>query len=315
MIPALTIAIPTYNRLGTLFLALDDLVPLVDEGLVSALVIVDGSSDGTYERIQSYARQGMEIVQNDGNQGYAATFCRIIRECDTEWVLVSADDDRIDRSRLPELQQWLQSERPDFVSTQWRTVDDVLYRGRRLSGAINPKELRPAAGHAPGLVYRVEAARSALPVLEVHLREGSSAAIAYPQVLVAAQLMAAGRASWWAGAVVREGSALPSGLSDAAGRSYWVPESRVSQVVDFDRFFAQGHAAAPDRRSRQLFRRWRRINGVALYPAIQTLVREAAPSVDDEWLDAGVRRFLRRKRWKQSIMGVPGVRSVLDRRR
>src|SRR4051794_19174370 len=90
---ALTIAIPTYERAASVEAAIQDALGGVDDGQVEVLVIDDGSRDATFETIRPYARAGVRVLRNEQNQGYAATLCRLVRETETEWVLVSADDD------------------------------------------------------------------------------------------------------------------------------------------------------------------------------------------------------------------------------
>jgi hypothetical protein len=309
----LTIAIPTYNRCESVEQAVLDALPTVEAGEVSLLVIDDGGSDDTFERLTRYERDGVRILRNETNLGYAGTFCRIFREADTEWVMVSADDDRLDLTRWPDLKQFLRTEQPTFVSTQFRVQRGAMLRGRDRNGPIRARDLRHAAGHAPGLVYPVPAARLALPLLEDHLRRGSQAAHTYPQMVVAAQLVADGQARWWAGELVREGSALPSGLNDTAGRHYADAQSRVAQAFDFDRLYREMAAASPRGRARRSARTWVRDNNRLIYPAIRTAALTDHPEIDGELMDRSVRRYFRRTTWRTFVKGLPGVRAIRGR--
>jgi hypothetical protein len=154
MTASLTVAIPTFNRSRDAARLAGQIAPWTEDGdrPVHAVFYDDGSSDDTYARLQRYGRDNLRILRNDTNQGYARTLIRALSECDTEWVMLVADDDVFapDPRQLQALMTWLHEEDPDFVCTQWLTSDGRLYRGRNSTEPIPDKSLRQAASHAPG---------------------------------------------------------------------------------------------------------------------------------------------------------------------
>lgn len=237
----LTIGVPTYNRVESVSRLLHR---LLDESValpVKVMVVDDGSSDGTYSQlsadplIAAHAR----LLRNETNQGYPQTFARIFAECDTEYVMVVADDDHVVVESLNSLLEFLEEEQPVFVSPQFLR-DTTIYRGRSTTGPILPREFSQSSAHASGLIYRVETCRPALNQLMERAASGQADALVYPQVdLVVRLLMAARKCEWLALPTVREGSFEPSGLRDAEGRTYWSVEACWQQLKSFDLFLAQ----------------------------------------------------------------------------
>jgi hypothetical protein len=315
MTASLTVAIPTFNRSRDAARLAGQIAPWTEDGdrPVHAVFYDDGSSDDTYARLQRYGRDNLRILRNDTNQGYARTLIRALSECDTEWVMLVADDDVFapDPRQLQALMTWLHEEDPDFVCTQWLTSDGRLYRGRNSTEPIPDKSLRQAASPAPGLIYRSAFVRRALPTLQRELDRGSDAALVYPQVVLLAQMIAAGgKAMYWSGSLVREGSAMPSGIRDARGRRYSSPASRLSQALAFDRLFRQMEREAPDRRYRSHSRTFRRENEIRLARALKRILlaqfpRDMTPNEVSGTVVRSSLSLLRRNAYRQISRLVP----------
>ena len=167
---SLTLAVPTFNRSRDAVRLAAQIAPWTEaDGLaVSAVFDDDGSSDDTARSLERYRGPRLEVVRSDTNRGYARTLIRALSECDTEWVMLVADDDVFapEPGHVEALMGWLAAERPDFVCTQWLTSDGGLYRGKDTTERITDADLRAAASHAPGLIYRCSAVRQALPLLD-----------------------------------------------------------------------------------------------------------------------------------------------------
>lgn len=228
--PSLTIGVPTFNRRR----AVTELIRSV-RGVVPVLVVDDGSTDGTGEGLLEMF--GVEVVGHPTNQGYAWAFVKLLESCRTDYLLVAADDDLVRPAEIVRLEGWLAENRPDFVSTAWLTRDGHDYRGAPGIRAIQPKEVRRASGHAPGIVYRLGAVRPVLGLLKERMEAGDEAALVYPQVLIAFSLSAAGGGCWWwTGSPVVEGRALPSGIRSTARTSYTSPQARYLQLRSYLEF-------------------------------------------------------------------------------
>lgn len=314
--PAVTIAIPTFNRSASVEHVVEDLLPYLEAGAIAVLVVDDGSVDGTYERLLPYVTRGVRVLRNETNRGYARTFVRALRESRTEWVLLTADDDRIDLARLPELTRWLQAEDPDFVSTrtEFASGDTVVRRGRVVSGPIATGDFYAVASHAPGLIYRVSEACASLRLLEEELERCSDAAIVYPQVIVAMQLIVGARAMWWEGTLVYEGEALPSGIIDQAGRAYQDPGARLSQTLAFDHLLRRMVSAAPTAIARRRAQAFLRFNERRIYRAVRTEVLHQHQDATQQVLDMAIGRYFIRSSTRALLSRIPGIRSVRRRR-
>jgi glycosyltransferase involved in cell wall biosynthesis len=326
---ALTIAVPTYRRADAVLALMEDLLPWAWAAGVAVLVVDDGSTDDTWPRLQAIAAAGAgstaggppeagvapgpRMLRNPENLGYARTFCRLVRETDTEWLLMAEDDGAVVREGVLRLLEWLADADTDFVSTQWFKPDGSLYRGRTETGPIQAREFRQAATHAPGLVYRVAAAKAALLLLEEHLARGSDAARIYPQVFVATESIARGRAMWWPGVVCRQSVKLASGITDEAGRAYSHPASRVAQVLAFDALFRDMQDRAPDKRYGRAAQDLRRQNGRSLYKTVRTAVLAENPRADADAYDAWMRAEACSEWIKQSLKRIPGVAGLARR--
>jgi hypothetical protein len=232
----LTIGIPTYERAATVTHVVHRLLAHPSAGLVEILVIDDGSTDATAERLTAdpVIAERVRVLRNERNLGYPRTFARVFAECATDHVMFVADDDHVIADILPALIDHLETERPAFASPQFLR-GDAVYRGRPETGPIVPEDFLAASAHASGLVYRVDACEDALRTLATRLDADESDAVVYPQVVVLIELLVAGRAcEWLALPTVLEGLQEPSGIRDAGGLEYWSVESRWRQLKSFD---------------------------------------------------------------------------------
>lgn len=166
----LTIGIPTYNRKFSLMLILESLMATCEGELASLLIIDDASSDGTLELGSRYKSQNIRFLQNTQNLGYALTFCRLLEECNTDYILVTTDDDEIDVAALGPLVSWLTSVQPDFAATQWFFQNGINQRAKKSASIIGPEQLRAASNLAPGLIYKRSACLPFIDKLKAYIK-------------------------------------------------------------------------------------------------------------------------------------------------
>lgn len=232
----LTIGIPTYNRVVAVSSVLHDLLAEPASELVEVLVIDDGSADGTAEKLSEDPAIGsrVRVLKNEVNVGYPRTFARVFAECRTEYVMLMADDDLVIAENLAPMLEYLDRERPTFVSPQFLRASKV-YRGRSTTGPIATSEFLACSTHAPGLIYRVDDCTEALNRLASRIESKQPDALVYPQVVLLINLLIAARkCEWFALPTAREGASHPSGILDADGHAYWSVESRWQQLKSFD---------------------------------------------------------------------------------
>jgi glycosyltransferase involved in cell wall biosynthesis len=248
-VPVLTVGIPTFERREIVRRRVAGLIAAGGAEQAEILVIDDASGDGTLRALEEVcAGAGVRLLRNESNLGYAGNVLRLFEECRTPYLLVASDDDAVVAGCLAPLARLLEQRSPAFVSSEFR-FGERLYRGRGRPGPVEPAELLAASSHAPGLVYGVEQCREAVAELAARLAAGGAAAHVYPQVLILAHLLLAGRRClWWDRCAVEgdEGPGEPTGIRDRAGSPYYHLAPRWEQVTDLLDFLAEERPAAAD---------------------------------------------------------------------
>lgn len=106
-VPLLTCVVAAYNAQATVEAAIES---VLNQGVTRAVVVDDGSTDGTADAVRRYGGDVRLIQQANGGPGAARN--RGVAESDTEWIAFLDADDRW----LPgHLEQWVQArqEHPD----------------------------------------------------------------------------------------------------------------------------------------------------------------------------------------------------------
>ncbi|HEY4954662.1 MAG TPA: glycosyltransferase family 2 protein, partial [Gemmatimonadaceae bacterium] len=146
MTPSITVLIPTYNRVR----ALEAVWPsyFTDPAVARVIVIDDGSTDGTMERVAGWARSAripVEVIRHDSQRGQPASRLTGIAAARTEWVLFGEDD------------VWLSEGYCSTLLNEARNLGASIIAGRlvtaRVPGEFSrdllvdpPSELRDARG-------------------------------------------------------------------------------------------------------------------------------------------------------------------------
>lgn len=179
----ITIGIPTCKRPREIFTLVRDLLSEGVSEFADIIVIDDGPTAETADLLEPM-RSKIEFIQHDTNQGYCKTFAELFSLCQTEYMMITADDDEVLSAGLLEVTDFALSERPDFVSTAWLR-DGRIHRGKAAQARLKVSEVRPASDHAQGLVYRTEAVRPHLDYLTTRIEQGCYASFMCPQVVIA----------------------------------------------------------------------------------------------------------------------------------
>jgi glycosyltransferase involved in cell wall biosynthesis len=239
-LPILTIGIPTYNRAEAVFKLLEQIVEHQIYSIAQILVIDDGGTDGSYDKLtttSSFVNENIIFLRNKENIGYARTFVRMFSECRTKYLMMIADDDLLIPENIKNLITYLESVNPDFVSPQYLLKDGKVYRGRKYTHNIDPKDFFSSSAHASGLVYKLSTCSDSIKLLLTWIKSKKECALLYPQVVIVAKLLHSGAScKWLALPTVIEGSNLPSQLKDSFCNSYWSFESRWRQLKSFNEF-------------------------------------------------------------------------------
>jgi len=147
----ITIVIPTRNRIK----ALEAVWPsyLVHPGVSRIVVVDDGSTDGTEQRVRELANHTVvpvTIVRHDNQRGQPQSRRSGIAIADTEWVLFGEDD------------VWLATDYCAVLLRDARLLDASIIAGRlvtaRISGEFNASQLLdpPPARQFSGSVFDFE---------------------------------------------------------------------------------------------------------------------------------------------------------------
>lgn len=225
----LTIAIPTYNRVDQVCELLESLTGLDDT--LEVLVINDGEIDG-FRKVHELYSQSFRIFDNEQNLGYAKNFCKIFENINTPYTMLMADDDIVEIDSVLAILDKLDSYQSDFFSTIWLDKNGKKARGREVTRIIEAKEFRPAAAHAPGLIYKTSSVIEFLPYLYSRLTKGCYLTHTYPQVVYLICLLLNDKVGMWLDIVAaREGFKMKSGIKDPGGEGYGSITSRLMQAV------------------------------------------------------------------------------------
>ena len=245
MQPTITIGIPTYNRPRQLARLLGQ---LVDSNKLcpwlQVLVLDDSGDQKARAPFNQHCQdnQFARLITNPENQGYPRSLIKLVEECESDYIILLADDDHIQLASLDDLRSFLESETPDFISTPWlrKTGTGNRYRlasDRNRTGEIQPRYAIEAAGHAPGLIMRTGAVLPYLSILRDRLLSGCSIAATYPQVILLCELlMTDARCVHFTKPLVQEGDRCTSEIRDQDGEHYTSLPSRIQQMASMDRY-------------------------------------------------------------------------------
>jgi hypothetical protein len=239
----ITVGVPTFERAECVRSLLDQIEN--SEGLrehCRVLVIDDASRDGTATLFAQprWPKLGhrLKYIRNETNLGYPKNFMRLFAECETEYLLVMADDDLLVEAGFAQTLGFLGEQRPTLVSPQWLQHGKV-FRGTTSTRPIEQSEFMACSGHAPGLVYRVDHCREHLRNVEARIMDRCAFTTIYPQVTLCLQLLLHDQPAWFLPfPVAEEGNALPSGIKDPSGEHYAGYRSRLRQAAALDQLIA-----------------------------------------------------------------------------
>jgi len=241
----ITIGIPTFRRFESIVKLIDQIkASLVLREKAKVIIINDSGNDYDCIEYDNYFEKSdfsdnlidCSYIKNEANIGYSRTFLRLFEECDTEYLLVMADDDLLIDDNFIEILDFLEKNKPDIASPQWLR-NEKLYRGESITRKVEAEEYKRCCGHAPGVIYNVKKASEFLPLLRERISMNCSAALTYPQVLLCISMMITYDNCWHLSyPIAKEGDALGSGIKDSSGNHYGSFASRLQQAAAFDDF-------------------------------------------------------------------------------
>ena len=207
----LTIGIPTFERRDTVLRCVAQALKVVDGLPVGILVADNASQDGTVDALrQEFDQPSVRIIAGESNRGLKGNVERLLRGCESEYLLLLSDeDDLASQSVLVHLLELLNQLEPSAVLPS-RSDDD------RAGNAIPVSHLWDASMYLSGIALRVSSGLRALRRLDA-AREYADldAILIWPQYVVVLDAFLAGEVCCWAGhAVSRKREELPTAIAD-----------------------------------------------------------------------------------------------------
>lgn len=230
----ITIAIPTFNRRDLVLDRVFEIRKLISQfEFVDLLVIDNNSPDGTYEALASRFGndEKIRLFRNEENINFHGNFLRLIEEAKNEFLLVSSDEDEITADGLEKLLIFLKENNPSFVSTQFwidRGKGAYLYRGSRKKEEIHLKDFHASSFYISGLVFSVSLAKQYLQSLRSRA-DTCMGVYYYPHTLLAAHMIAEGRAYFLPFAACKEKHNYSPNVQTPIGSSYNTLNARWEQ--------------------------------------------------------------------------------------
>jgi glycosyltransferase involved in cell wall biosynthesis len=126
----LTIAVPTYNRAGTVRETLDSIIGQLHDG-VEMVVSDNASTDATQDIVRQYQAEthSLSYFRNETNVGADRNFDLAVRRAQGEYVWLLSDDDKLRPGAIERVLSVLKG-RQDLalVFVNWATYDAALSR-------------------------------------------------------------------------------------------------------------------------------------------------------------------------------------------
>ena len=114
--PILTVGIPTFNRRKVVTSCLEN---IEKDGLLEnleILVIDNFSVDGTFKSLlKKFKQKNLRILQNHENIGFSGNTLELIKQCETDYLLWNPDEDKIIKSNVDPLIEFLNEKKPKML--------------------------------------------------------------------------------------------------------------------------------------------------------------------------------------------------------
>jgi len=193
----LTVGIPTYNRQKIVVSCLENLEKESLLENLEILVIDNFSSDGTFDSLlKKFKQKNLRILQNQENIGFSGNTLELIKQCETDYLLWNPDEDKIIKSNVDPLIEFLNEKKPKMLCPQYY-LNNKLYRGKTSSDLIEPKDLWEAAPHLPGLIFHVPSCKSFMNEFDEIEKHYPTTYGYYPQIFLLARLILLGNCYYW----------------------------------------------------------------------------------------------------------------------
>ena len=124
---ALSICIPTFNRVRYLKELLPAILAQVDDEGVEVVVSDNASADGTAEYLRTIKHPNLRWWTNEENIGGDRNFLKCVAEARGEYVWLFGDDDLMPAGSVKRVTDFLRQHNPALLISVDRDVDAYLY--------------------------------------------------------------------------------------------------------------------------------------------------------------------------------------------
>jgi len=269
----LTLGIPTYNRKDVIVERVKELINSSAYDLVEILIIDNDSPDGTFEHLKEICDgTPIRVLKNSKNIGFRGSFIRLFEECQTEYLIISSDEDLLILNSVNSLIKFLKKYKPLFVSTQYYLSNEFIkenfgivtktnlnttktykseeitkctskhlektlirgQKGQKNNSRIFIDEIFGASAHMPGLIYKVEESKQSIDDIKFHIMQPE---LPYPHSLLAAELIMKGICFWWNEPILEEKCRISYNINPHWGVEYYHLPARWNQHKLFVDYF------------------------------------------------------------------------------
>ena len=233
----LSICIPTFKREESVKKIISEFSKKNTNNNIS-LIILNDHPDSNLEALNDPNRN-VYLFRNKKNIGYAKSFIKLFSLCNSDYVLMSSDDDILDFDEINKIFDLLQKKEFDFVSTVYKNKNKI-YRGNTTNLSIPFYEIRSSSNHAPGLIYKAQSVNSLIHKLSSRIDKGCYMSQIYPQVIISYLLKINGGILLWnSSSPINGGENLNSNLTFENGKTYTHPINRIIEFKALDIFFME----------------------------------------------------------------------------
>lgn len=235
----ITICIPSFNRKEHVKGTLLDILSGVeaDPSVKEVIFVDDGYESRDLDEILSCVKEHSKFrYYRTGTTGsFGHVFLECINSSETDYVLITYDDDILFTKNLQELNAVCNqnSDYAIFVPV-WLSTSNRYLRGssKKIHKVSGRKILRYLA-HAPGICYKKPALeKNFTTILRQRLKSKCAFAEMYPQVLIAALLDdGGGKILSTPIQIGKDGAVLPTEIKTTTGESYYTLRARLHQYL------------------------------------------------------------------------------------
>ena len=273
----LTIGVPTYERRLSVRERVEEYLSSGLTNEVSLWVVDNDSTDGTYEELHRDFSGKIKLLRQKSNLGFARNFLSLFENCETPYLMISSDEDRVNYENVRNFLSFLQEYGPTAVSPQF-IIQNEIYRGETGIRNILPTEYRLASNYISGLTFKIsDTTDSILHILKL-IDEESHAAVVYPQVLLFLELTLKGNCFWFDQVLGVKKDQLTSHITTKNGKYFNLP-GRWEEYKSFYSYFDQLSKRFPE--YGQKIATIRDIHMMSLFHLFRTSVLHECPEFEE----------------------------------